>query len=146
MINIKTTIDIPRGVVDESVGPSTDAIFVVKKPSQFQNGLMVTGSVNFQSGSSPSLIVNTTTSVTGSFINNFIILADAISQSIVVTLPNSTNQNGISLFVKKIDASANTVTIVPSGSTRIDGATNQIITSQYTSIQVVSYGSNWYII
>ena len=143
--NIKTTIDVSRGVVDEMANSSIDAVLVVKKPAQFQNGLTVTGSVSFASGSSPSTILFTATSQAASMINNFTVLADATSQNLTITLPDATLKQGINIFVKKTDATAHTVTILPFGSQTIDGETSQIISSKNVSVQLISY-SNWYII
>lgn len=48
--------------------------------------------------------------------------------------------------VKKIDASANPVTLVPFGVQTIDGDPNAILGVQYTSVDFVSDGSNWFIL
>jgi len=154
----KTTIDIPRGTVDEAVRTNNEAIFVVKKPSQFQNNTVisgnlsvsgsvtVTGTVSFLTGSFAATILYTIASATASSINNFVVLADAISQSINITLPDATASSGFKIYVKKIDISANLVNIIGSGSQKIDGVSPQTINSQYTTIEMINYGSDWYII
>ena len=72
------------------------------------------------------------------------ILADATGGPILVTLPTAVGNSGQSFNVKKIDSSVNTVT-VNTGGELIDGALTQVISFQWTSIGLVSDGTNWFI-
>jgi hypothetical protein len=75
-----------------------------------------------------------------------VIIADGTSNNVAVTLPTASTVTGYRFYVKRKDNTANTVSINRSGSDTIDGATSQALTAQYTSVTVVSDGSNWYII
>ena len=75
-----------------------------------------------------------------------VILADATSGAINITLPAASGAAGARCFIKKTDSSSNTVTIQRSGSDTIDGGTSAVIRVQYTCLQLVSNGSNWFII
>ena len=48
--------------------------------------------------------------------------------------------------VKKTDSSANVVNLVPSGGATLDGTATVAISVQYTALQLISDGSNWYIV
>lgn len=78
--------------------------------------------------------------------SDMVVLADAASGNVVITLPTASSTSGYRFFIKRIDNSANTVTVQRSSSDTIDGATSHTIDQQYTSMTVVSNGSNWYII
>ncbi len=75
-----------------------------------------------------------------------VVMANATSGNVIITLPVASTVSGYRFYVKRTDASANTVTIARSGSDTIDGATSQTLDAQYTSVTVVSDGSNWFII
>lgn len=74
------------------------------------------------------------------------ILVNATGGNRTITLPAAASNNGRVLNIKKIDASGNTVTIDGNASETIDGATTQVITTQWTSYQIQSDGSAWYIL
>lgn len=76
------------------------------------------------------------------------ILCDASSGSLTVNLPAASGQNGRTLTIKKIEPSstANTVTIDGSGSETIDGATTQVISTQWSSLTIHCNGTAWFII
>ncbi len=75
-----------------------------------------------------------------------VIMADATSGNVTITLPVASGVSGYRFFVKRTDASGNTVSVARSGSDTIDGQTSQSLALQYTSLTIVSDGSNWYII
>jgi hypothetical protein len=77
---------------------------------------------------------------------DYAILANANGAAFTVTLPSAVTYINKVYVIKKIDASAHVVTITTSSSQTIDGATTYMLNSQYQSIQVVSNGTNWYII
>jgi len=74
-----------------------------------------------------------------------IILVDADAGDVDITLPSVALQNNY-INIKKIDNSGNKVNILTPGSETIDGDTDVKITSQYESLQLVSDGSNWFVI
>ena len=67
------------------------------------------------------------------------------STAITVNLPGaSTAGSGYKYQIKNL--SANTITIDPSSSETIDGSSTFDLSSQYSSVTIVSDGSNWFII
>jgi len=74
-----------------------------------------------------------------------VVLCDCTANNITISLPSATHSLA-RITVKKTDASANTVTLDALGSQTIDGDFTLVITTQYTSVTVVSDGVNWYII
>lgn len=91
--------------------------------------------------------VSTQTGTTYTISNtDTVVIADATSNGVTVTLPVASTVTGYRYYVKRKDGTANTVSIARSGSDTIDGATSQTLNAQYTSVTVVSDGSNWYII
>jgi hypothetical protein len=76
---------------------------------------------------------------------NKVVLVDATSGNLTITLPAvATAGAGFNLAVVKIDASANTVTVDGDGSETINGATTQVISSQYGQLELVTNGTVWY--
>ncbi len=75
-----------------------------------------------------------------------VILGDATSGAITITLPAASTVSGYRFYVKKIDSSANTVTIARTGADTIDGGTSAVISVQYVTLNLVSNGTNWFII
>lgn len=74
------------------------------------------------------------------------ILVDASAGDVTVTLPTAVGISGVEYVIKKIDSSSNFVIIEGNGSQTIDGETDQRTDGQYTSITVVSNGTNWFIV
>jgi len=75
-----------------------------------------------------------------------IVLADASSNAITVTLPPAADYANETLTVKKIDTTGNQVDIDGDGTETIDNELSKSVNVPYTSIDVVSDGSNWWII
>ncbi len=70
------------------------------------------------------------------------IKADASSGAITVFLPAVAGFDERAFYIKKIDAT-NNVTVDGDGAELIDGATTQVISTQYDAIKVVGDGSEW---
>ncbi len=75
---------------------------------------------------------------------NSVILCNTSGASFQVTLPSPVS--GMDLNIKKISNDSNILTVSGISSQTIDGNLTQTIISQYTSLEVVSDGLNWYII
>ena len=75
-----------------------------------------------------------------------LILADATSGALSFTLPPPAEFVDRLMRVKKTDSSANVVNLVPSGGATLEGTATVAISVQYTSLQIISDGSNWYIV
>lgn len=75
-----------------------------------------------------------------------VILADATGGNIIVNLPVLSGVSGRIYHIKKTDSSVNTVTLDGDSSETIDGATTQILTTQYQSLMIFSGPSEWSIL
>lgn len=75
-----------------------------------------------------------------------LILCDASLGNIIIDLPAAASSTGHVFIVKKIDATANTVTIRGHLAELIDASNTQVISSQWTSVSLVSNGTTSYII
>ena len=71
---------------------------------------------------------------------------DATSGNVTLTLPKAERMKGRLLWVKKTDSSANTVTLDGDGTETLDGATTQVISTQYVCLTVLSDGTVWWIV
>lgn len=71
-------------------------------------------------------------------------LIDATGGERKVFLPEGTQV--LPVTVKKIDASANAVVLTPALGASIDGASDYSLTDQWSSVTVVSYKGDWYIV
>ena len=94
-------------------------------------------------------VIMATAAKTGNYTitsSDTVILADATSGTITITLPTASSVSGYRFYIKRTDGSANSVSVARSGSDTIDGSTSCTISVQYVSLEVVSDGSNWYII
>jgi len=76
---------------------------------------------------------------------DWLIKMDATSGNLAVTLLAASDVMGKRYIVKKTDATANTVT-VSAVSGNIDGAATSVISAARGSIEVVSDGSNYWVI
>ena len=74
-----------------------------------------------------------------------VILADATGGALTLTLPTAVGNTNL-YTIKKIDSSSNTATITTSSAQTIDGGGTAVVKVQYASVNLVSNGSNWYII
>lgn len=76
-----------------------------------------------------------------------VISVDATSGNRTVNLLSAaTAGNGYQITINKVDASGNSVTIDPAGSETIEGAGTYILSSQYSSVQLISNGTMWFIL
>ena len=85
--------------------------------------------------------VSASTSLTN---NDDVIIANAAGGAVDVTLPAPSD--GKLFYIKKIDSSRNIVSLLPSPGVTIDGESQASLIAQYDSIEVISDGTNWFII
>lgn len=78
--------------------------------------------------------------------SNTVYLVDATPGAVTVTLPAAASITNRVYYFKKIDAGVNTVTVDPNASETIDGDTIKVLSSQYSSLTIVSDGGNWFIL
>lgn len=90
----------------------------------------------------------TTTTVTAYAIGDYVVvLVDTTSNAVTVTLPAASSNAGKFFHVKwKAGPRSNKVTIDTQGSETIDGHSSVIPNTRYTSLQLISDGTNWFII
>jgi len=109
--------------------------------------LRVSGGVPAWSDTDPATYATSTKTsnytITGT---DAVIFANASSGNVTITLPAASSLTGYRFYVKRIDGSANICSIARSSTDTIDGQTSVSLDVQYTSLTVVSDGSNWYII
>jgi hypothetical protein len=72
-------------------------------------------------------------------------VVDTSAGTLTITLPPAKEAKGEWIVFKKIVA-ANTMTIDGNGSETIDGATTQSTTTQWSTLEIVSDGTSWYVI
>lgn len=75
-----------------------------------------------------------------------VILIDASGASVTITLPPAKSVRGLTIYIKKIDSSTNTMTIDGDGSETIDDQSTQVISIQYTSLTLMSDGTEFWIL
>ena len=75
-----------------------------------------------------------------------VILCDASGGGFTVTLYTAVGYSGKEIEIKKTDSSTGVVTVDGNASETIDGQTTMTLNFQYSSMRIISDGSNWYII
>lgn len=74
------------------------------------------------------------------------VMADATLGNQVIQLPDVTSKDGMEVSVTMIaTASSHTVTVSAQSGKVISDTQNQIISNVFTTLTMVSYGSNWYL-
>lgn len=138
-VNTDTRVNISQGgsLVEGNVG---DIEFTSALPVTDNNDGTVTVDVTDTIGDS-YILTTVTSDYTAS--DNEIVLADASGGALTVTLPGP--ESDVRSVVKKIDAS-NNVTVATPGSETIDGQSSLTLSSQYTSREITSDGTNYFII
>ncbi len=93
-----------------------------------------------------TVTIRTVTADTTLVDSDVVVLCNGTSPGITITLPTAVGREGKIFYVKKIDSSGNSVTIEGDGSETIDNQLFQLLSSQYDAVEVVSDGSEWWII
>jgi len=80
--------------------------------------------------------------------SSVVILVDACKENIFLQLPDITNSsdNGLLITIKKIDKTSNNVILKPFNSQMIDYLTELIVNIPLSSVCLISYENNWWII
>ena len=87
--------------------------------------------------------INSTSTI--SLANGSQVLADASGGAITLTLPSAADCDGLVLKIKKQEGSSNVVTIsAPAGS--IDGESSIALESPYAAVNIISDGTDYYIV
>ena len=99
-----------------------------------------------QIGGSFSTNLTTQTNTNYSILTtDYFILVSTGSTDRTITLPTAIGCTGRTYVIKKIDSGSGDVIIGTTSSQTIDGVTTQTIEFQWTALNVVSDGSNWFI-
>jgi len=85
--------------------------------------------------------VSANTTLTNS---NDVVLVNAAGGAINITLP--TPSDGKLFYIKKTDSSVNAVNVLPSSSETIDGESRNVLQGQYDSVELISDGTNWWVL
>lgn len=117
-------------------GTNTGELYV-EGVAEFKDEVFLDGNVAFSI---------TTVTVDYTAADKTVILADATSGTVTITLPAVSGLTGREYMIKKVDSTANKVTIDGNGAETIDGATTQDLNTQYTGFNVVTDGTEWWII
>lgn len=78
--------------------------------------------------------------------DDYVVLANAVSDDIIVTLPDATLCKDNEYHIKRINGVNNTVTIATSLGQTIDGVTSIIINKQNITMSLICDGTQWFII
>ena len=85
--------------------------------------------------------------MTGTYVvldSDYAILANSTGGAFTVTLPTPVGRTGRMFIVKRINAGGNNVTVATAAG-NVDGAATSVLAAQWTTITVISDGSNWFI-
>src|ERR1051326_5699935 len=74
---------------------------------------------------------------------DYAIIVDTSGGAVEIDLPAAASHTGRVLNIKKKTSDANSVTIKANGAELIDGANTVVFSSQYTSYQIISDGTQW---
>lgn len=93
------------------------------------------------------ITITSTTSITPTQ-SSTLYLVDSSSDSLTLTLSTSSLEVGKEVIIKDSTGSSsiNSITVNTEGSETIDGQASFTISSNYTSISIISDGSDWFII
>lgn len=123
-----------------SVGIAKNSSTLVINPSAYSTAIKnvaVQGEFLEMYGATSSATLNISVDV---------LLVDATSGPVNITLVSPGANPNKTFVIKKIDPTGNAVTLLPAGSETIDGAPNRVITTQFTSVKVITDGANWFVI
>lgn len=133
-----------------TTGTTTGFTSVISSPTSVVNADQAMFGVSLQASATAFLTIkHAVTPVTSSLVltsTHSVVFADASGGGITVTLPTAVGIAGRIYTIKRTNSGSNTVTIATTSSQTVDADTTVVLTTQYTSIDVVSDGSNWKII
>jgi len=135
--NFAAALDKTIASAQTVIGPVTFSGGLTSSNTTTPTGAQVSGVTVVTSGA--------TYAVTTS--DRFVLINKASGSATQVTLPAAV-ATGRMLTIKdaKGDCAVNNITLVPSGTDRIDGATNLVISVNFSSMDLVYSGSSWAIV
>lgn len=110
------------------------------------NLLQSSGITQLASGFAKALVTKTNNYTATNQDHN--ILVDATSNTVTITLPTATTLAGQEYSIKdwKGQAATRNITVATTSAQTIDGASTKVISTNFSSVRVVSDGANWAII
>ena len=102
--------------------------------------------IQIAASGSPALSISTKTADYTVTTADNVLLGDATNGTVTLTLYTAVGNTGKVIHIKKIDSSLNTIVIDANGSETIDGDITAVISDRYTSVSLVSDGTNWHVI
>lgn len=142
------SFDIGVGLTPQSADPSnpTEGLLFYSDGTPRAEGLWVytNGAFVAVMSSSSTLAVTTKTANYTVTTADDVIITDATGGTFTLTLPTAVGNTGKMFLIHRKDGTATNVIIDGNSTETIDGDTTLILAGRYTSIQIVSDGSNWY--
>lgn len=143
----------PHRVTAEQIG-NTDAIWNANKLQNFniafaepEDGQVLQWNASEEEWT-PTTPVNAYTTKTADYtvlVTDRYILCNATAGELTVYLPEAANAAGRIIVIKKIDTTSNYVVVQAEAGEEIDGGNLQELTSPYTTVNLLSDGSNWWV-
>lgn len=93
----------------------------------------------------PRVVLNITASYSASY-GNVLLCNTSGSTQFIVWLPTAVSSSGQEIVVKKINVDAANLVISASAGQRIDADRTLVVASQWSAVQMISDGANWFII
>ncbi len=90
--------------------------------------------------------IDVTAVATSQAVGHDFVKVDASASAVTVTLPKPNEWFDRILRVKKIDATSNPVNVVCYDGSDIDGTLTVAISQQYTALQFISDGKDWWVV
>ncbi len=132
-------------IVPSNLLGNTGDVFIKRTSEPLILKKKSTGWVNVNNKEVVTIAISNTISPTQS---STVYLIDSSSSSLTLTLSTSSMDIGKEVIFKDSTGSSttNSITVQTEGSETIDGQSSFTISSNYTSISIISDGSNWFII
>ncbi len=109
-------------------------------------GLNVTPISTLDNSGSFGAAITTLSTDTTLDATHYTVLVDATAGNVTITLPAAASSTRRIYNIKKIDATVNTVIIDGNASETIDGALTQVISTQWSNLQIHCNGTSWFIL
>ncbi len=125
---------------------SCEPRMILNKCGKVGIGTITPGTTLDVNGSISAKAANVTAKTYPVATTDFSIFANAVSNDISIDLPLASVATGRVLFIKRIDKTSNTVAVTGSSTNTVEGKTSISLSSQYSSLTLISNGSEWFIL
>jgi hypothetical protein len=131
------------GLTTSSSPPNTVA--VIQPGMNVQPVVLVDQNGNYVASSVTLTATTVSTSATVSTAYR-LYLINAASGNLTMTMPSPSANTGTAWFLKRTDNTTSVVTIAPNSAELIDGASSGYVPNSVGAVEIVSDGTNWWII